>query len=279
MSKTKPLLQIIFILLFFSIHNFADGWTQKKGEGYFSLDYRILSGSKYHDNTGVNIVIPKLTDMAFNFYGEFGLTNDLTIIANFPFYKILKKDISFKQEIFGQEEKNSGIGDLDLAFRYKIKTFGQTTISASLLFGLPLSKETNNTLLLGDGEFNQAFGFELGHSLYPLPAYISGGIKFNNRNNGYSDQLYYSFEGGYSVINNLLFIVRLHAIQSLHNGEKNNSIRTLLFANNQQFIAYKFSALYNLTNKLGVSASFESGIIAYNIQSAPVFTIGFFYKY
>ncbi len=279
MSKIKPLLQIIFILFFFSIHTFADGWTQKKGEGYFSLDYRILSGSKYHDNTGVNIIIPKLTDAAFNFYGEFGLTNDLTIIANFPFYKILKKDISFEPEIFGMENENSGLGDLNLAFRYKLKTFGQTTISASLLFGIPLSKQSNTTLPLGDGEFNQVFGFELGHSLYPLPAYLGGGIKFNNRNNGYSDQLYYSIEGGYSLMSNLLFIVRLHAIQSLHNGVKNNSIRTLLFANNQQFIDYKFGAFYNLTNKFGISASFESGIIAYNIQSAPVFTIGFFYKH
>jgi len=131
---------------------------------------------------------------------------------------------------------------------------------------------------LSDGEFNQIIGFEVGHSLYPSSAYISGSIKFNNRNEGYSDQMYYSIEGGYCGLKNLLLNVRVHALQSFHNGNNLIPRHSFLFANNQQFIAFKLGAFYNLFNGFGVSTSFESGIIAYNIQSAPVFAVGIFFK-
>ncbi len=243
------------------------------------MEYRFLSGNKYHNNIGENVLIPKLTDAAINFYSEYGITNDLTIILNFPFYKILSSEVSESSDI---KEKNSGIGDFDFGIRYKLWVINQTTISSSLFFGVPLAQdiygENNLVLPLGDGEFNQLFGFEAGHSFYPLPAYFSGSIKYNSRSEGYCHQLYYVVEGGYKVLKNLLLNLRLHALQSLHNGDKSFSTHSFLFANDQQFVAYKLGAFYNFTKNFGASLSFESGIIAYNIQSAPVFSFGIFFS-
>ncbi|MEE9431030.1 MAG: hypothetical protein V3V16_08325 [Melioribacteraceae bacterium] len=276
-------IEIIFIVLIIvtSTHRInASGWTKESGKGFYSLEYRVLSGSKYHNAGGINVAIPKLTDIAFNFYAEYGLTNNLTTILNFPFYKIKTHDGSGFHLEFGLENENSGIGDFDFGFRYRLWVDGQTTISSSFILGIPISQEegvnTNFGLPLGDGEFNQTLGLEFGHSLYPMPAYISGSIHFNLRSKGYSEQLYYSVEVGYKVFSNLLLNIRIHALQSLHNGNNTKLVHRFLFSNNQQFIAYKFGMLYNIAPKFGVSASFESGIVAYNIQSAPVFSIGIF---
>jgi len=279
MLKSKLFIYSILTFIIFSIQIKAEGWTKKSGKGFFSLEYRVLSGNKYHDNNGENIVIPKLTDATVNFYSEYGATSNLTFLLNFPFYKILSSD---NLELSENKRKNSGIGDVDIGIRYKLWVINQTTISASLLLGVPLAKDTYSDddfiLPLGDDEFNQLIGFEVGHSLYPIPAYLSGSIKYNIRSKGYSHQAYYVVEGGYRVMNNLLLNLRLHALQSLHNGDKSFLRNSFLFANNQQFIAYKLGAFYNISKNLGVAGSFESGVIAYNIQSAPVFSLGFFFQ-
>ncbi len=278
MIKTNFLIKIIIGLLLIPVITNGGGWTQPKGASFFILEYRFLKSSKYLDGSGVHKQIPELTDASFNLYGEYGLTEKLTLSLNFPFYKMLNKDVSFRPEIYGNLEERSGVGDLDFGIRYKVYSFGQTVLSAALLFGIPVSKDEESVLPLSDGEFNQLFGFEIGHSFYPANAYLTGEVKFNNRTEGFSDQLYYAVEAGYNLFENLLVNVRLHAIQSLHNGNRQNSESLLLFANNQQFIAYKFGAFYNLMENMGITASFESGIIAYNIQSAPVLTLGLFIK-
>lgn len=279
MIRINKIIVTFFVLFLFPLIVEGGGWTQKKSGGFFILEYRFLKSSKYLDDLGEHIQIPELTDASFNIYGEYGLTEKLTISLNFPFYKMLKKDVSYHPGIYGNLEKSNGIGDPDLGLRYNVYSVGQTVLSTSFILGIPISNKVDSVLPLSDGEFNQIFGFEIGHSFYPIPAYFTGEIKFNNRTNGYSDQLYYAIEGGYNLFKNLLLNLRLHAVQSLHNGTKENKDFTLLFANNQQFIAYKFGAFYNLNKNLGITTSFESGIIAYNIQSAPVFTIGMFLRF
>jgi len=280
MTKLIEFSIIVLILVISAQKINASGWTKESGKGFYFLEYRVLSGSKFHDSDGTNVSIPKLTDIAFNFYAEYGLTNKLTAILNFPFYKVKTQDINSLHLDVEIETENSGIGDFDFGFRYRLWVIGQTTISSSFILGVPVSQDkiidTSFGLPLGDREFNQILGLEFGHSFYPIPAYITGCINFNNRSKGYSDQLYYSFEGGYKVISNLLLNVRIHALQSLHNGNNSKLVHRFLFSNNQQFIAYKFGMNYNFSSNLGVSASFESGIAAYNIQSAPVFSIGVF---
>ncbi len=279
MIKTNNIIKILFILFVFPLVIKAGGWTQEKGKVFFILEYRFLKSSKYLDNSGAHVKIPELTDASFNLYGEYGFTDKLTVLLNFPFFKMLNKDISYLPEVYGTLEKRNGIGDVDFGLRYNFYTSGQTVLSTALIFGIPLSKDNEEVLPLSDGEFNQIFGFEIGHSFYPIRAYLTADLKFNNRTKGYSDQIYYAIEGGYNLFENLLVNIRVHAIQSLHNGSKQNKDFTLLFANDQQFIAYKFGAFYTLNENFGFTASVESGIVAYNIQSAPVFTIGMFLKY
>jgi len=275
--KKSLLIIIISLPLLSAEHLFGEGWTKKAGKGFYALDFRSLISSKYHDFSGKNIEINSLRDLAINLYSEYGLTDNFTLKINFPFYKILESNNSM-----GESIGNKGIGDLDLGVRYKIMNFNSTILSASLTFGIPISNDDvygGNMLPLSDGEYNQIIGIELGHSLYPLPMYLSGSIKFNNRNEGYSDQLKLGIEGGYNIKKNLLLNLRLSFLKSLNNGDKKVESNIIpLQSNNQEYIALKMGILYNFYRNIGIAAAANFGLYAKNILSAPVFSIGIYIK-
>ena len=252
---------IIYFLLFGIIFNSsltAEGWTQKAGSGYYALDFRMLSASKYLDGSGENIEINTIRDLAFNLYSEYGITDLLTVRMNFPFFKSFEADDSESSN--NQVDKNnSGVGDLDLGLKYRLFSGNKTSISALLTFGIPISEDNyteNGKFALGDGEFNQIIGIGIGHSLYPLPIYFTGSLKFNNRNEGYSDQVFVSAEGGYKVTKKLLMNLRFNWLKSLKNGDKAIFANQVpIQANNQEYIAIKLGAFYRIYNNLGLSAT------------------------
>lgn len=280
----KKLIIIIVVLSLLSTNLiFAEGWTKKAGKSFLAIDYRFSVGSKYHDNNGDNVEIEELKDLAFNLFSEYGITDDFTLRLNIPFYKVLDYNLPKCEDCSPSDINNDGIGDLDIGFRYKIKTFGQTVLATSLTFGIPLSEENLygnlGKLALGDGEFNQILGLEVGHSLYPFPGYLSGGVKFNNRNEGYSDQFRLGVEGGYKFNKSLLFNLRLSLLKSLNNGNKtvyNNIIP--IHANNQEYLAVRIGGFYNFYKNLGFAATANFGLYAINVLSAPVYSIGIYIK-
>jgi len=277
MKQIKMILAVFVISI--SLIN-GEGWTKKAGSGYYAIDYRFLSSTKYHDSSGDNIEFGGIKDLAFNLYSEYGLTDELTLKLNFPFYKILNRE---DDECSDCQKDNSGIGDLDIGLRYKLKSFGKTTLATSLLLGIPINSDDiygeSNKLALGDGEFNQVLGIEVGHSMYPLPSYISGSIKFNNRNEGYSDQIMLGIEGGYKFHKKLLVNLRFSYLKSLKNGDKEifNDI-VPVHANNQEFTSIKIGGFYNFYKNFGIASTAVFGLSAKNILSAPVYSIGFYIR-
>ena len=275
--------KILTLLILFSTIIYGDGWTKKAGSGYYAVDIRSLNASKYHNSNGDNIEINNVMDLAFNLYSEYGLTDDLTLKLNFPFYKILTYDSPESGANDNIDLDNDGIGDLDLGIRYKITKIGATVFAVGLNLGIPISSDDvygqENKFALSDGEFNQIISLEAGHSLYPLPAYISGSIKFNNRNEGYSDQIYAGVESGYKVQKDLLLNLRFNYLKSLKNGSKEVFENVIpIQANDQEYLAVRFGAFYNFYKNYGIAATADLGLAAKNVLSAPVFSIGFYIK-
>ena len=167
--------------------------------------------------------IPTLGDYTFSLYGEYGLRDDLTLVAYLPFYKriTLNKQVGRPSGFvyFAGDDVN-GIADAQLGLRYRLAHLGATVISAALTLGVPLGDDSQpNGLLTGDGEANQLLALQIGHSLYPAPAYFNVDIGFNNRVKGYSDEVLYSVEVGYTFKGKLTAILRLRGLESLENGD------------------------------------------------------------
>ncbi len=276
MKKTLLILIFLFIT---STEFFAGAWTQKKSSGYFQLGSQLLSAKKAYDADGNKFSIPDFNDITINFYGEYGLTNNFTVIANIPFYRSLKFDGLLPA---GEEVSKTGISDSHLGVKIKLKEFSQNVLSVTAMLGIPLGERNDSTgLWTGSEEWNQMVMINFGRSFYPLDFYLSSSVGYNNRTNGFSDEIRYSLEGGYFVIKNkLLLILRLGGVASLKNGSLGNVSGVAgLYANNQNFLAYGPEVHYSITNKIGLIAKFESGAMVKNAPSAIAYGFGIFFKY
>jgi hypothetical protein len=254
----------------------AGAWTQKKGRGYYKVDFRYLSATKIYDSVGVKESIPKFTDVTIGIFVSYGITDDLTTFVNFNAFKNVSLDSL--ASAFGSDNDVKNIGDLDIGFKYRLANFGKTVISVKLILGLPTGLSTpDGGLWTGSGNFNQLLGLEVGHSFYPLPIYLSGGIAFNNRSNGFSDEFKYIIEGGYKFTKKLSLTLRFHGVVSFKNGDPSVKGGFGIFSNNQEFIAYNAALVYKISDSFGINGYYESGTNGKNIISAPVFNIGVFF--
>jgi hypothetical protein len=269
------LLIILFIPLMQStVH--AGAWTQKKGSGYYKMDFRYLTGTKIYNSDGVKNPIPEFTDITIGIFGSYGFTDKFTGFLGAAPYKSVKVDTT--ATAFGSDTEVSGIGDFALGGKYRLAKFGNSVVSGKLILVLPTGKsEPDSGLWIGSNDFHQTLGFEYGYSLYPVPAYLNAGISFSNRANGFSDHFNYAIEAGYKFFKNLSLIVRLHGQVSFENGDENFYGGVGTFSNNQQFIAYNAELVYKFANNIGIKGYYESGTNGKNIISAPVFNFGLFF--
>ena len=270
---------MFFLIILFSLvlveETKAGAWTQKKNSGYYSLDFRFLSGSELHGMNGSKIHIPKFKDFTTGFFGAYGISTDATVFLGAAVFKSISLDTSSSAAGFDTDAK--GIGDINVGVKYKLAKFGSTVLSAKLILGLPTgSSDKDDALWTGSSDFNQEIGVEAGPSFYPAPFYLTGGVSINNRTKGFSDEFSYGVEGGYKFLSDLTLVVRLHGQLSLKNGDDNVIGGYGIYLNNQEYFAYNAQLVYKITNNFGVKGSYENGVAAKNIISSPVLSFGVF---
>ena len=264
----------LFIVLSISAQQiFAGAWPLKKGRSYYKIDFRYLSGNKIYNNNGDKIPVPQFTDITIGILASYGLTNDLTGFINFaPFRSSSIDTVTF---LNNSDVEKKGVGDLSIGIKYGLFKIGETVISGKFIAGIPIAETSpDGGLWIGRNDFNQSIGIEAGHSFYPSPIYLSGGLTLNNRTKGFSDEFRYILESGYKFSKKLLLIVRIHGQVSLKNGDSNIKGGFGVYSNNQQYIAYNAEMIYKITEKFGVKAYYESGTKGKNIISAPVINAG-----
>ena len=279
---------LIITTLFFTSTIYAGGpWPQLKNNGYIKIsEWWIISNQHYTDQ---GLIDPNLTNGIFNssIYAEYGLTNRLTATVYFPFFS----RAYFNNTVSGTTgetlipgEAINSLGDTDISLTYGLLQ-GPVVVSASLTLGIPLGKDTGGsqgTLQTGDGEFNQMIrldagtGFQVGN----LSAYASVYGGYNNRTEGFSDEIRFGVEAGVTLFKNrLTAIARLYGIQSLNNGiegQRENS--TSVFANNSEHLTFGPELAYNISNNWGVSAGFGTALSGKLIYAATSYNVGVFFK-
>ena len=260
----------------------ADAWPQRRGHGYYKIGFRMLRATHYYEPNGNRIPIPTLGDYTVSFYGEYGLTNRITIVAYVPFYERITLNEQIGRNsgfVFSEGDAVSGIADPIIGARIGLAQFGATVVSASLRLGLPLGNDDQpNGLLTGDGELNQTVALEVGHSFYPRPVYAKASVGFNQRVKGYSDEIVYAVEAGYTVADRFTIAARLRGVEPLRNGDPNVGGRRGLNGNDQRYLAYGAEITYTHRGAYGLSLGVEGATRAQNVLSAPAFSVGLFVK-
>ncbi len=269
------------------ISNIAQGqWTKKKGKGYYKLSAWSLTSDQHYTDTGA--IDPNATRGYFNlnFYGEYGITDKLDVIAYIPFFSRTYQNEQVSGttgQVLQEGEALNGIGDSDIAVRYGILNTGKLALSGTLKFGLPIGDDSggsDGSFQTGDGEFNQLAQLDFGipFKVKDLNAYGKTYLGYNNRTQGFSDELHFGAEAGISFLKSKLWVIgRLNAVQSLQNGDLSaQNTQGSIFANNIEYTSVAGEVAYYLTKKLGVSFTFASTIDGRIIYASPTYSGGVF---
>jgi hypothetical protein len=277
---------LILILIYFTVASIAiagGGWPQPKNKGYFKLSQSYILSSRIFDGNG-NVIdlTPSYGYFATSFYGEYGFTDRLTGIIYMPFFaRATKTELQYNQPGVPTEPGAAlnSFGDTDIAIKYGLLVNKPIVVSATILFGLPLGDNgaTNaNALQTGDGEFNQMLRVDASHSFYPKKFYVSAYAAFNNRTKGFSDEVRFGAEIGWTL-KKFIPILKVSTVHSLFNGDV-GVVQNGVFSNNVEFISPALELNYQLTEKVGISGSMATALAASNILASPNFGLGVYLK-
>ena len=256
------------VIVFNNSFAHAGGWTQPKGKGYFKLSEQIVNANSVFRPDGSKHSIPVTVNRyTTSLYGEFGLIDRLTIVGYMPVYKHLNID---------GDDTLTGVGDWDIGIRIGLLTDRATVISLQAMAGLPLGEADRDEFLwTGDGEFNQHISLQVGHSLYPLPAYLKGEVGFNNRKSDdnpeddYADEIRYSLEAGYTIAGRVGISVWLRGVDALGELEP---------FNDSQYLSFGPEVHLYVTPYAGFAASVTKFTRGYSMLDAPAWEFGLFLK-
>lgn len=283
----KSILPIVLLLSCVPVRA-GGGWPQPKNGLYLKLfQWWVISDEHFTDTGGTD---PNVTSGIFNtaVYGEYGFTNRFTGIAYFPlFSRAYNNNIisGTTGETVTPGEAINSIGDAIITAKYGLIINRPIVVSASVSLGLPLGIDdggVNNTLQTGDGEFNQMVRLDASTSLNVagLNTFYTIYAGYNNRTNGFSDELRAGIEAGATFVNDRIFgIARLYTVQSLQNGDSDDIPNsTSIFANNAEHITVSPEVGFKFTNNLGFAATAAFPISGRLIFSEPSYSAGIFFE-
>lgn len=257
----------------------AQAWTKSKGKGFYKLDFTSIKAQNVFDTKGDILPFRTLGNYTTSFYGEYGVTNKVTVVAYVPFFvRNVVNQTKGRQtgNIIEPGITNNNFGDTDLGLRFAlpIKAF---SMSANLIFGLPTGDAKQpDALFTGDGEFNQMLKLSAGAG--GKRWWTQGALGVNNRTKDFSDEFRYDFEVGLKLLNDrLLTILKINGIESFHNGSI-QAANAGLFSNNVEFLGIGPELLYyaNAKRTLGISARVAGAVKGQNVLAAPSVSVGLF---
>lgn len=283
----KPLLKLLLGLWLFTLSigvKAQSGWTKEKTEGFYQLSFNRFSSDAYFTLGGDQLKTNEFTQNSLVFYGEYGVTDKFTLIANWPLQV---------WNGFSSTETVSGLGDLRLEFKHALlkKYF---PLSISVAPEIPIGKANNFAqsklndfesinLPSGDGEFNVWTTLSTSFSLPNTPLYANFFGAYNLRTKyqdiQFTDQIGLGMEVGYKV-GNLVWI----------NGRINGlvSVSDVLVATDfvrgdgTEYTSYSFGASVPLHKQISLSLNYGNYadflFERRNLYSAGTFSIGVIYE-
>ena len=286
----KNILAISVLFLFaLNMLSAGGGWPTGKGKGYIKLaEWWVVSDRHYTDNGQID---PNITRGIYNttIYGEYGLSDKWTAIAYIPVFSrsFFNNEVSGTTgEVLIPGDAINGIGDAQLGVKYSFNTNKSIALSTSLFLGIPIGESaggSNGTLQTGDGEFNQMLQFDAGtgFNIGSVSGYANVFGAYNNRSNGFSDEIRFGGEVGANLFEDKVgFTLRVTSLNSTDNGDTGvGENSTSIFANNAEFLSISPEIRYNITEKWGVSANYATASSGRLIFASPSYEIGVYHQW
>ncbi|MBI5056716.1 MAG: hypothetical protein HZB61_08890 [Nitrospirae bacterium] len=256
--KKRIFITVMFLtaVIFISDEAFS-AWTQAKGHSYNQLGLSYYKTTKKF-TTIENKVNPgpppslgeietvhakayrrseeEFTSTKITYYGEYGITDILTIYTAIPFDWQRSND----NIRYGDDLGPSGIGDVNLGLRYNLtqnvlgtgtlmSVQGETKIP-TYIYNADYENPLDH-LSLGDGQYDATLLLQFGRGFGKGYGWLNAGYKYRFENNIVkhhsfkpSDQFKVSFGGGYPVTSWLSLTGYIDWFRSVGNAEVSNEL-------------------------------------------------------
>lgn len=243
----------------------AGAWTLKERTAYNKIAANFFT-SKETFGTGAE-GFEEFTDYTVNYYGEFGITDRLTVIAQVPLR--LSENTTD-----GQSVDNFGVGDVDIGVRYNLLN-EKWVLSSQFLYKAPFLYDEDDDLPLGNGQSDFEFRLQLGRSLYPY-GYVGFEAGYRFRSEEPSDEFRYLAEYGFDLNDKVYLRTKLDVIKAI--DSTNVELDT---TGNPNFPAafdlgkIEASIGYKFNSRQSIEFTFTESIFGENILDGQTYQLGY----
>lgn len=255
---------------------FAGAWTQEKGKSYHRLAANYYFADKEFKDDGDSRSIAwngEFTDFNLNYYAEYGVMDELTVIASM-YYKMIEREDDY------YEYDTRGIGDVDLAARYRLHSSDIGVFSVQGLLKIPELYDEDDDLPLGNGQYDYELRLLYGRSLWPLiPGYMNLEAGYRWRAEAPSDEFRYLVEIGSDLGKNFYARAKVDGLISMDNGAD----MTDAFGNPTSTLEYDLVKLdltvgYQVTQKLGLELGYTPALWGDTTAKGATWTLAVSYQ-
>lgn len=265
------------ILLFFLLTDicFAGAWTMPKGKIYDRLSANYYLAKDEFDKDGDRRDFPlkgEFRDLYLNNYIEFGITDSITLINSIYFKTIKKHDDVV-------EQKTWGIGDIDIAAKFKVSDGSWGILSSQALIKVPGPYDRKDDLPLGNGQIDMEIRLLYGRSLYPyLPGYCNFEVGYRWRFEDPSDEVRYLVEFGMDFTREFYGRVKLDGTYSMDNGRHHDPSGNPTTTNNFDLGKLDTAIGYKLSKGWAIELGYMPEIYGQNTAAGSSYTLAITYQ-
>jgi protein XagA len=195
---------------------FAGAWTRESGESYLQFTLNGYYADQFFDDDGdrENFAADgDFMDVNVNYYMEYGVSDRLTVISSL-YYKYLKFEDS------NIESKTYGIPDIDLGMRCKLYDTPAGIFSIQGMLKIPETYDDDDTVPLGNGQYDMEVRLLYGKSLYPkIPGYANMEAGYRWRLASPADEFRYLVEFGMDFSQRIYGRAKIDGIYSMGNSD------------------------------------------------------------
>jgi hypothetical protein len=278
----KPITKLFFLLIGFSA--FSQGpWTQEKGKFYTQISFTTIPSYNELFGDPDYTISGKITDNTMQLYGEYGLSDNSTLIVNIPYKLIHHKELVNPCLVAPCPEysnKENSLGNIEIGLKHNF-------YKKEWILSGQFSMETNTA------SFDENSGIRTGYDALTFSPLFLAGKSFGKsylqtyigtklRTNNYSSNFKIGGEYGGKISKSIWLTGFLDIEKSFKNGNivlPTSNLASGLYVNDQEYGVLGIKAIGEFSDNFGVTASLPAAFFGNNVAKQVALSFGIYKKF